>query len=318
MLSDREILQSEVVNGLPEACTEDLSTSIEQDDSESDLLVHFLTLLEEQKQKDASKLVDDIRCLQADIEEIDKRNRCSSSHSKSDEYLAHSSVHGRQNVLVYEEPSRSDVLSHLRPVSNTNEPRLMKNIGHLESAYFSMRAKIQLPETDVIVRTDKELLRNRKNQYLTSDGEEKKIPTDRLGAFFDGFCKYARYSKFEVRGVLRNGEFNNSSNVICSLSFDRDEDYFAAAGVSKKIKIFEFNSLFNDTVDIHYPAIEMPNKSKLSCVCWNNYIKNYLASTDYDGAVKVCILSQCMVKFKFVPNRYLSLNLLHRPLTLCL
>jgi protein suppressor of PHYA-105 1 len=73
------------------------------------------------------------------------------------------------------------------------------------------------------------------------------------------------------------------------LSFDRDADYFAAGGVSKKIKIFDFNSIFNDPVDIHYPVIEMSNESKLSCICWNSYIKNYLASTGYDGVVKVCI-----------------------------
>lgn len=282
----REILQSEVLSGLREASGEDLSSSIEEDDNESDLLLHFLTSLKEQKQKDASKLVEAIQCLEADIEEVERRH-----HPKEDLtrlcFHGDSSVRGRQNTSVHREPSSSDALSHSSPVPNQEESRLMKNISQLESAYFSMRSKIQLPETDVTVRQDKELLRNRENWYLTQKDEEKQIPTDRLGAFFDGLCKYARYNKFEVCGVLRNGEFNNTSNVICSLSFDRDEDYFAAAGVSKKIKIFEFNALFNDSVDIHYPVIEMANRSKLSCVCWNNYIKNYLASTDYDGAVKL-------------------------------
>ncbi|KAL5980709.1 ornithine decarboxylase antizyme with +1 programmed ribosomal shift Spa1 [Asimina triloba] len=69
--------------------------------------------------------------------------------------------------------------------------------------------------------------------------------------------------------------------------FDRDEEFFAAAGVSKRIKIFEYNSLLSDTTDIHYPLVEMPNRSKLSCVCWNSYIKNYLASSDYDGVVQL-------------------------------
>ncbi|PON44306.1 Coatomer alpha subunit [Parasponia andersonii] len=282
----REILQSEVVSGLQGACAEELSSAVDQDDSESELLLHFLVSLIEQKQKDASKLVEDVQCLEADIEEVERRH-------PSKERLAHSclrgdsSVDGKQNVFVHREPLCPDVLSLLSPVSNTRESRLMKNISQLESAYFSMRSKIQLPDTESAVRLDNELLRNRENWYLTQKGEEKQIPTDRVGAFFDGLCKYARYSKFEVRGVLRNGEFSTSSNVICSLSFDRDEDYFAAAGVSKKIKIFEFNALFNDSVDIHYPLIEMPNKSKLSCVCWNNYIKNYLASTDYDGDVKL-------------------------------
>lgn len=285
MLLDREILQSEAVNGLQEACAVELSSSVDQDDSESELLLHFLVSLNEQKRKDASKLGEDIQCLEADIEEIKRRH-------PSKEHLSHSCLVGDSSVL-----GKQDALSQLSPVSNTTESRMMKNINQLESAYFSMRSKIQLPETDAAVRLDKELLRSRETWYLTQKDEEKQIPTDRLGAFFDGLCKYARYSKFEACGVLRNGEFSSSSNVICSLSFDRDEDYFAAAGVSKKIKIFEFNALFNDSVDVHYPVIEMSNKSKLSCVCWNNYIKNYLASTDYDGAVKVCI-----------PRAYFCLN----------
>lgn len=124
---------------------------------------------------------------------------------------------------------------------------------------------------------------------------------DRLGIFFNGLCKYARYSRFEVRGNLRGGDFSNSANVICSLGFDRDEDYFATAGVSKKIKVYDFHLLLDDSIDIHYPAIEMVNKSKVSCISWNNYIKNYLASTDYDGSVKVSTF-YTFIYFYFIIN----------------
>lgn len=265
-------------------CAEELSLSIEQDASESELLLHFLTSLEEQKQNHASKLVEDIRCLEADIAEVDKRLCLKNPLVRS--CLQKNSINARENKYVVTQPSSSEL--HLSPVLDANEMRLMRNFSQLESAYFSMRSKIQLPDTDATTCWDKNLLKNRDNQYLAQK-EGVQNPTDPLGSFFDGLCKYARYSKFEVRGVLRTGDFNNSANVICSLCFDRDEDHFATAGVSKKIKIFEFNALLNDSVDIHYPAVEMLNRSKLSCVCWNNYIKNFLASADYDGVVKVCI-----------------------------
>ncbi|XP_002509925.2 protein SPA1-RELATED 2 isoform X1 [Ricinus communis] len=254
----REILQSEVINGLQEVSVEELSSSIDQDDAESELLLHFLCLLKEHKQNHASKLADEIRCIEADIGEVARRNCLEKS-----------------------------LANQLSCVSRTNDMRLNNIIRQLESAYFSMRSQIQLPKTDATTNQDMDVLRNRENCYFALEGDEKENPTDCLGSFFDGLCKYARYSKFEVRGLLRTGDFNNSANVICSLSFDRDMDYFATAGVSKKIKIFEFNSLLNDSVDIHYPVIEMSNKSKLSCICWNTYIKNYLASTDYDGVVKL-------------------------------
>lgn len=248
----RDLLQSDLISRLPEVSGDESLSSIAEDDVETDLLLHFLVSLKDHKEKHGTKLAEDIKFLEEDIEEIEKRSL---------------------NTPI---------------VSNTEDLKLMRNIDQLESAYFSVRGKLQLPETDSTARQDNDLLENRRNlQPIHSNNEEKQKPTDRVGSFFEGLCKYARFDKFEVRGGLRNCDFVNSANVICSLSFDRDEDYFAAAGVSKKIKIYDFHELLNDSVDIHYPMIEMQNKSKLSCVCWNSYIRNYLASTDYDGVVKL-------------------------------
>lgn len=254
----RDILQSEVVNGFEEVMAKEIASSIEEEDGESELLLYFLATLEEQKQKQASKLVEDIGRLEADIKEIERR---------------HNGI------------SISESFTSLSQTSGANESKLMKNIGQLETAYFSMRSETQLPETGSTSRPDNDVLQNRDNWSSGQNSIEN--PDDSIGAHFDGFCKFARYSKFEVRGSLRSGEFNNSGNVICSLGFDRDEDYFAAAWITKKIKIFEFNAFFNDSVDIHYPVVEMANRARLSCICWNSYIKSYLASTDYDGVVKL-------------------------------
>ncbi|CAN8246510.1 unnamed protein product [Cochlearia groenlandica] len=260
--STRDILQSEVVNGIPDLHAEGVSLAIEQEDTESELLQHFLVLSQEKRQEHAGKLVEEIVSLEADIEEIVRR-RCSI------------------RPLSVEEASSSS------PASSVPEMRLIRNIKQLESTYFAARIDAHLPEARYRLRPDRDMLRKRDNVISEPENSETWSSDDRVGAFFEGLCKYARYSKFETRGVLRTGELNSTSNVICSLGFDRDEDYFATAGVSKKIKIFEFNSLFNESVDIHYPAVEMPNRSKLSGVCWNNYIRNYLASSDYDGIVKL-------------------------------
>ncbi|XP_052307130.1 protein SPA1-RELATED 2 isoform X3 [Populus trichocarpa] len=295
--STREILQSELINGLQEVSAEELSSSINQDDAESELLFHFLVSLKEQKQNHASKLVEDIRCLDTDIEEVGRRN-CSKKHLLHS-CLENDFLNARQPTSEHKEPYRLEAFSQVSPDFKTNDMRLMSNISQLESAYFSMRSEVQLAETDATIRQDNDLLRNHENWYIEQEGEETQNTTDCLGSFFDGLCKYARYSKFEVRGLLRTGDFSNSANVICSLSFDRDADYFAAGGVSKKIKIFDFNSIFNDPVDIHYPVIEMSNESKLSCICWNSYIKNYLASTGYDGVVKLWDVSTGQGVFQY-------------------
>ncbi|KAL0447814.1 UNVERIFIED_CONTAM: protein SPA1-RELATED 2 [Sesamum latifolium] len=279
--STREILQSEFISGVQELSGGELLPSIDEDDEESELLLYFLTLLDEQKQKDVSNLVEQIQCIEADIQEVEKRRKKKSVVLSS---LPQESLTG-SGSKSHRGSASLDTFSKMAPLSNT-ETRLMRSIGQLEHAYFSMRSNIKLSDSDFPTQRDGELLKSREN-WSTMGMEDKSDSADRLGGFFDGLCKYARYSKFKVRGILRNGEFSNSGNVICSLSFDRDEDYLAAGGVSKKIKIFEFQALFNDSVDIHYPVVEMSNKSKLSCICWNSYIRNYLASTDYDGIVKL-------------------------------
>ncbi|KAG4921575.1 hypothetical protein JHK86_050388 [Glycine max] len=76
-------------------------------------------------------------------------------------------------------------------------------------------------------------------------------------SFFEGLCKFAHYSKFDECGRLRNRDLVSSANVMCVLSFDRDEDHIAAGGVSKKIKIFDLNAISSDSVDIQYPAEEI-------------------------------------------------------------
>lgn len=276
-----------------------LPTSIDEEDAEADLLLHFLLNMKEEKEKQAAKLTGDVECLSADIEEVERRYL-----SSMEPLFAASEIPINANdtptlpinaSLISDEdslkgPIHADVTSKFS-ISTGNKERLMRNLTQLENAYFSMRAKIELSESNGAARPDSDVLRIRdRSSQVENDTDAGKESTDRLGTFFEGLCKYARYSKFECCGSLRSVDVLNSANVICSLSFDRDEEYFAAAGVSKKIKIFEFGALLNENVDIHYPLIEMSSRSKLSCVCWNSYIKNYLASTDYEGVVQVCNL----------------------------
>ncbi|KAL0412138.1 UNVERIFIED_CONTAM: protein suppressor of phya 1 [Sesamum latifolium] len=263
----REILQSELIHESENLSLTNYEPSCPDmvDDAESDLLLHFLLALKKQKQNKASNLLASLDVLDLDIKEVERR---------------HSQDH-RSMGIPYNSISRTNLI----------RDKLLENIGELENAYFCLRSHIppaEIPDTD---RLDKDVLRNRERlswiqtQHNWPTTEEK--PIDRVGTFFDGICKFARYNKFKVCGTLRNNDILNSNNVICSLSFDREEEYIAAAGVSKKIKIFELDSLLDDSVDVHYPVLEMSNKSKFSCICWNKYIKNYLASTNYDGLVQI-------------------------------
>lgn len=274
---DREILKSELI------CEDDSVKSTAADEEISELLLHFLSSLEEQKHKKASKLLQDIQTLEDDIKEAERRYSSNASLVRS-----HGAIERRvQPSPPDEHCTTSDAL--FVPTANTD--RLMSNIRQLEDAYFYMRSQIKLSSSAASARSDKIILKDRgrcsENQNENQDTRTKGKSSDQLEVFFEGLCKFARYSKFETCGTIRSGDLLNSASVVCSLSFDPDEEHIAAAGISKKIKIFDFNAFMNESVGVHYPLVEMVNKSKLSCVCWNSYIKNYLASTDYDGVVQV-------------------------------
>ncbi|KAK9284789.1 hypothetical protein L1049_023966 [Liquidambar formosana] len=81
--------------------------------------------------------------------------------------------------------------------------------------------------------------------------------------------------------------FSIQANIVSSIEFDRDDELFATAGVSRRIKVFDFSSVVNEPADVHCPVVEMSTRSKLSCLSWNKYAKNHIASSDYEGIVTI-------------------------------
>ncbi|XP_073138412.1 E3 ubiquitin-protein ligase COP1-like [Henckelia pumila] len=111
--------------------------------------------------------------------------------------------------------------------------------------------------------------------------------TDGLEDFQSVLSTFTRYSRLRVIAELRHGDLFHSANIVSSIEFDRDDQLFATAGVSRRIKIFEFSSVVNEPADVQCPVAEMSTRSKLSCLSWNKYTKNHIASSDYEGIVTV-------------------------------
>ncbi|URD73711.1 E3 ubiquitin-protein ligase [Musa troglodytarum] len=98
---------------------------------------------------------------------------------------------------------------------------------------------------------------------------------------------FTRYSRLRDIAELRHGDLFHSANIVSSIEFDRDDEFFATAGVSKRIKVFEFSTVVNEPSDVNCPVVELATRSKLSCLSWNKYSKNIIASSDYEGIVTV-------------------------------
>ena len=109
-----------------------------------------------------------------------------------------------------------------------------------------------------------------------------------LDFFRENLVKFSRYSALRPLATLNySSDIFNNSTIVSSIEFDKDNEYFAIAGVTKRIKVFDYGAVIRDTVDIHYPCVEMISSSKISCVSWNSYHKGMLASSDYEGTVTV-------------------------------
>ena len=66
--------------------------------------------------------------------------------------------------------------------------------------------------------------------------------------------------RLQVNAPLNYAELLTSSDMVCSTAFDRDDEFFATAGVSRRIKIFSYNSVLEQNSGIHYPVLEIPSR----------------------------------------------------------
>ena len=41
----------------------------------------------------------------------------------------------------------------------------------------------------------------------------------------------------QVKATVQNGDLMHAADMLCSISFDRDDEFFATAGVSRRIKV---------------------------------------------------------------------------------
>ena len=109
-----------------------------------------------------------------------------------------------------------------------------------------------------------------------------------LEQFSQCLSKFTRYSTVRpLANLSYTSDMFTNASIVSSIEFDKDNEFFAIAGISKRIKIYEYNVVIKDVVDIHYPTSEMICSSKTSCVAWSHFHKNNLVSSDYEGTVTV-------------------------------
>ncbi|VVB07349.1 unnamed protein product [Arabis nemorensis] len=198
-------------------------------------------------------------------------NSLGNYQNKKVEGKAHGSSHGlpKKDAL-----SGSDSQSlNQSTVSMARKKRIHAQFNDLQECYLQKRR--QLVDQPLIKQEgDKSVVR--REGY--SNG---------LADFQSVLTTFTRYSRLRVIAEIRHGDIFHSANIVSSIEFDRDDELFATAGVSRCIKVFDFSSVVNEPADTQCPIVEMSTRSKLSCLSWNKHEKNHIASSDYEGIVTV-------------------------------
>lgn len=286
-----ELLKSEFINE-PRESLEEREAAIELREriEEQELLLEFLFLIQQRKQETADKLRDTVSLLSSDIDQVLKRQL--SLKQKGNDVLSFliSRKRIRQGAEGVPTDENNEDNNTLESSTLLESSRLMRNFKKLESVYFATRYR-QIKADKPLARYYSALSSSDGKSSLTQQPSKKDQNDSRQGGwidpFLEGLCKYLTFSKLRVKADLKQGDLLNSANLVCAIGFDRDGELFATAGVNKKIKIFECESIINDGRDIHYPVVELASRSKLSGICWNSYIKSQIASSNFEGVVQV-------------------------------
>lgn len=224
--------------------------------SQDRLLLHFLRHARAQKEVELRRIRNELELLQNDISATELH--CSAQRVPSDTPISPNSV----PVLENSAPESSDGLADSR-----KRQKIISNFRELETYYM--------------------------NTVGCHSGEHRKRA---LKHFTDDLFKLTQYSRLRERATLIHvaripdsvgGDVFRTSNIVSSMEFDRDSEFLATAGVTRRIKIFEFTHVTRNLTDVHYPVREIPSQAKLSWLCWNPFIRHHMVSSDYEGSVKI-------------------------------
>lgn len=68
---------------------------------------------------------------------------------------------------------------------------------------------------------------------------------------------FARYTGLRAVAHLRYGDTLGPNSMVCSTAFDRDDEFFALAGVGKRIKIYDAAGVAANAIGLHYPTLDI-------------------------------------------------------------
>ncbi|XP_073449510.1 E3 ubiquitin-protein ligase COP1 isoform X2 [Aquarana catesbeiana] len=232
------------------------------------ILTEFLKVARRNKREQLEQIQKELSVVEEDIKRVEEMSGLYSPRSEDStvpQFEAPSPSHSIIDSTEYNPPpgfsgnSQTKKQPWYNSTLASRRKRLTAHFEDLEQCYFSTRMARVSDDSRTVSQLDE---------------------------FQECLSKFTRYNSVRPLATLSYAsDLYNGSSIVSSIEFDRDCDYFAIAGVTKKIKVYEYGTVIQDAVDIHYPENEMTCNSKISCISWSSYHKNLLASSDYEGTV---------------------------------
>lgn len=279
---------------------------------EKELLVRFLKRALSVRQKDMERIVKEVDMLTGDIERVGGEGLVSGSGDEEEEEVVVGKKGGdvtpdlRVGGLPRKRPRTGTVstdygggkiwnksnwgsLASLTPTMGKR-----RNVGH-ESSSSVVASDDTSPGFMQKRQYSQEVFDEFQKSYFAAVGPKAGDARSKaLQNFTNDMYKFTQYSQFRCRATLMHGyppadtpggDSFNALNIVSWIEFDRDSEFIATAGVTKRIKIYEFANISRDATSVHYPVKEIVAPAKLSCLSWNSYIRHYMVTSDYDGNV---------------------------------
>jgi E3 ubiquitin-protein ligase RFWD2 len=149
----------------------------------------------------------------------------------------------------------------VQEIVSRKKRKLMSHFSDLQARYFDSKSEAR---NIAAVRTAGS------NVAATDQGVSQPavaVPQDESESALENFShsisSLTKFSRLRHCAALKYDSVHGTSNIVSSIEFDRDNEFFACAGVTKKIKIFELKSILDGSGSVHFPVHEITCRAKL-------------------------------------------------------
>ncbi|GAA5798833.1 hypothetical protein HPULCUR_004239 [Helicostylum pulchrum] len=271
------------------AVKEKKNADIDQNKVKEGLLRHFLTKLKKENKKTINDLINQNNCITSDFKELMNQDEQQLRFSINQRKRKYSQIQGSET-----EAEEEEVASSQQSITTASLSEYEDSLSErLDSRFYDL----------------KELYRDTLATGMTKD-KRKQLLTE----FSSTMYELLRYNRYNVIDKLNYADNKTVSTIVSSIEFDRDQELFAVGGVTKQIKIFDFNMMGYYPNGVHCPTRIINCDYKISCLSWSPYIKSQLASSDYQGYIHIWDVStgQKTTEFREHKRRAWSVDICHQ------